>query len=165
MKKLSISRLNGYCGFMSDRVRVESLNDGAMRFGGATRFPSNYYYSNIEADNYVTIKDNGTLNEVSLFIPSKIGTKKVDNSKQVTRYTSALKSYFNTEVVPFNTSGSWIDEKTHKVIIENICILSIFTSNLLREDIQKVIDLAKQLRDEMSQDCVSVYVNNSLILV
>lgn len=165
MKKLSISRLNGYCGFMSDRVRVESLNDGAMRFGGATRFPSNYYYSNIEADNYVTIKDNGALNEVSIFIPSKIGIKKVDNSEQIKEYTKAMKTYFNTDVVPFNTNGSWIDEKTHKIIIEDICILSVFTTTVLRENIQFMINLAKQLKEEMSQDSVSVYVNNSLILV
>lgn len=165
MKKLSISRLNGYCGFMSDRVRVESLTDGAMRFGGATRFPSNYYYSNIETDNYITLHDDNILNEISLFIPSKIGMKTVDNSKQIKEYSALLKSHFNTDVIPFNTNGSWLDEKTHKVIIEDICILSVFTTNLLKEDIQTVINLAKKLRDEMSQDCVSVYVNNSLILV
>ena len=164
MKKLSISRLNGISWFASDRVRVNSLKDGAVLYGGATRFSHGYYYSNIESDNFLTLKDNA-LNEVSIFIPSKIGVKKVDNSKQVKTYTESMKAYFNTDVVPFNTSGSWIDEKTHKVIIEDICILSVFTTTVLRENIQFMINLAKQLKEEMSQDSVSVYVNNSLILV
>ena len=165
MEKVSIKKFSGYCDFMSDRVKVQSLEDGAIKYGGATRFPSNYYYSNIKSDSFITIKDNGTLNALSLFIPSKVGDKVVDNTLQVQAYTKALKEYFNTLVIPYNTSGSWYCEEEKKVIYEDICIITVYIEDVLREDIQYLIDLGKKLQIEMKQYCVSVYINNSLILV
>jgi hypothetical protein len=65
--------------------------------------------------------------------------------------------------------GSWYSEDLKEIVRERILILEVNTVLNSRYEslmkIQRVVNVARRLRDEMSQECVSVQVNDSLLLV
>lgn len=150
--------------FMSDSVQVENLEIGATQNGGATKL-SNGVYSNVESTK--TIKNLHSGNQIAVYIPSTLDTDTViDNSEYVEKYLYHLQAnYPKTVVTVANTQGSWYSDNTESVVIEKITILTVDTEEITEKDIQIMQAIGTQVREEMSQDAVSITFNGSLALV
>ena len=150
--------------FLSNKTLVNSLDEGAKKFGGATKIEDKIY-SNIEGDN--NIKVNNDKNIISLFIPSTIDAdSSVDNTEYVTKYYKYIKNHFNNaKIITRDTNGAWYSDDMQKTIIEDITIIEVVTNELSQSDINYMLNLGLSVKNEMSQEAVSVTVNNSLCLV
>ena len=150
--------------FLSNKTLVSSLEDGAKKFGGATKI-ENTIYSNIEGDN--NIKVNEDQNSISLFIPTTINAdEKIDNTEYVLKYLNYIQNHFSgATIVTRNTNGAWYSEDMNKVIIEDITIIEVNTNELNQLDINYMLNLGLSVKKEMNQEGVSVSINSSLAIV
>ena len=164
MKKYNISNFDNVDYFMSDRVTVSSLEYGAKTYGGATKIFNNIY-SNVSKSNYITIKEGFSLNELGLYIPSTLnGNIPINNSAYVDKYYNIIKNSYN-DILTIPTQGSWYSEDKHMTITEDVSIIMVYLQKISTNDIQSFINLALRVKEDMTQESVSVSVNNSLILV
>jgi hypothetical protein len=150
--------------FLSNKTLVSSLDEGAKKFGGATKI-ENTIYSNIEGDNNIKVNDNK--NTISLFVPSTVSAdSEINNSEYVEKYYNYIKNHFNNgKIVIRNTKGAWYSDDMQKTIIEDITIIEVITNELTQSDINYMLNLGLSVKEDMSQEAVSVTVNNSLCLV
>ena len=150
--------------FLSDKIKVDSLQSGAIENGGATKIGS-YIYSNVEGDNNIRV--NNKKNTISLFVPSTIDVNSnVDNALYVKKYYDMIDKYFNKkDIVIHNANGSWYSEDMNKVVIENITIIEVSTKKLNKMDIEFMLQLGIDVKKEMSQEGVSISINSALAIV
>jgi hypothetical protein len=150
--------------FLSNKTLVNSLDEGAKKFGGATKI-ENTIYSNIEGDNNIKVNDNQ--NTISLFIPSTIDAdSKIDSTEYVTKYYNYIQNHFNnSDIILHNTNGAWYSDDMQKTIIEDITIIEVVTNKSTQQDINYMLNLGLAVKEDMSQEAVSVTINNSLALV
>ena len=150
--------------FLSNRTLVESLETGSKLYGGATKI-ENTIYSNIEGDNNLIVNKNQ--NTVSLFIPSTVSAdSEINNSEYVEKYSNYIQNHFtNADIEIHNTKGAWYSDDMQKTIIEDITIIEVVTNELSQSDINYMLNLGLSVKNEMSQEAVSICVNDSLCLV
>lgn len=150
--------------FLSDREKVNSLEEGAKTFGGATQF-NNGIYSNIAGNEYITL--NETNNIISLFVPSTINVnKKANNAEQVNYCIRQLKRYYNNANITFyDTKGSWWSDDLQQVVIEDITIISLNIATITEHDINIFVSLAEYIKQSMKQEGVSIAINTALAIV
>ena len=148
--------------FLANRREVNSLEEGAKLYGGATLL-GNKIYSNYEDGDYIKILENN--NTISIIIPSTLDADiEINNAEYVSKYLSILnKEYKNITVC--DSVGSWYSDDLNKVIIEKNTIITINSNNLTAEDINSMLNLGILIRDDMRQEAVSVLVNDSLCIV
>ena len=163
MLKIDSKKFN-FSFFLSDKKKVASLEEGACKFGGATKF-DDAIYSNIAGNEYITL--NETNNIISLFVPSTIDVnKKADNTEQVSYCIRQLKRYYNNiNIKYYDTEGSWYSEDLKKVIIENIAIITLELNTITEADIINFINLAAWIKQEMRQEGVSIAINTALAII
>ena len=150
--------------FLSDNKKVASLEEGAIKYGGATMF-DDAIYSNIAGNEYITLSESN--NTISLFVPSTIDVnKKADNTEQVNYCIKQLKRHYNdANIVFYDAKGSWYSEDLQKVVIENITIITVEMETITENDIYNFIQLANWIKKEMSQEGVSIAINSALAIV
>ena len=61
--------------------------------------------------------------------------------------------------------GSWYSDDLKKVIIEDITIITMRIDQLTERDIKIFIELANYIKQEMSQEGVSMAINTALAIV
>lgn len=149
--------------FLSDRVEVNSLEEGAKKFGGSTKFENGVCVSGIQKDNELIV--NSKVDTItSLFIPSTLNVnKQINNSTYVNRYKEIMSKIFKGEIVITEAQGSWVDNNG-EVVIEKQTILSVYEP-LGVTKYNKLIRLAKRVKREMLQEGVTVTVDNSFLIV
>lgn len=150
--------------FLSRKTKVKSLKEGALKFGGATKFEHGIY-SNIPGDNF--IHTNNQNNQISIFIPSTTNiNQKVDNKKYIEHSLNYLERFYDiTRINHYNTKGSWYSEDKKQVIEEDITIMTVNTAELTEVDISIFVELANWIKKEMAQEGVSISINTSLAIV
>jgi hypothetical protein len=150
--------------FLSGKTLVNSLDEGSKLYGGATKI-ENTIYSNIEGDNNIKVNDNQ--NTISLFIPSTIDAdSSVNNTEYVEKYFNYIQNHFNNaDIIIHSANGGWYSDDMQKTIIEDITIIEVVTTELTRSDINYMLNLGLSVKSDMSQEAVSVTINNSLALV
>lgn len=150
--------------FLGGKTKVNDLISSAKRFGGATQY-DDAIYSNYETDELIKI--NNDVNSISIFVPSTINVNQpIDNRPYVTEVIKRLKAKYNYSNLKFyNTKGSWHDQDTDTVVIENITIVTMELSELTLEDINYCISIANYLKETMVQQAISININDSLCLV
>ena len=150
--------------FLSDKKRVNSLEEGARLYGGATQF-NDGIYSNIEGNEFITINENK--NNISLFVPSTVNVnQKVNNSYYVNYCYNKIKSlYSNNNIKYYDAKGSWYSEDSQKVVIEDITIIALELNTITEVDIYNFIQLANWIKKEMRQEGVSIAINTALAIV
>ena len=150
--------------FLSDRKKVNSLEEGARIYGGATKF-DDAIYSNIAGNEYITINENK--NNISLFVPSTVNVnRQVNNSNVVTYcYNKLQLLYNNNNIKYYDTMGSWFSDDLQKVIIENITIITLELNTITEADIYNFIHLSNWIKKEMSQEGVSIAINTALAII
>ena len=157
------SKLFPFSFFLSDRQEVDSLEEGAKKYGGATKFADSIY-SNIAGSEYIKI--NNSDNTLSVFIPSTNNVnQKVDNSDMVRYAVNYLRRNFNTDVVYYDTKGSWYSEDLQEVVIEDITIITVNLSEVTATDINLLVKLAGYVKQKMNQEGVSIAINSALAII
>lgn len=156
--KINSNLFNQISFFLGDSKQVKSLKEGSKLYGGATK-RNNKVYSNIESDNFITINNN--VNTLSVFIPSALNAdNKISNTEYVTKYYKMIKANYDTKVTLENTKGGWYSDDLDKVIVEEIRLEEVTQS-----DISFFLNLGLLVKQDMSQEAVSVNINSSLCLV
>ena len=161
MKKINVNEFKQVGFFLSSRKEVASL-DEARVYGGVTKFDGKFY-SNYEDNNCITLV--GGENKLSVIIPSTLDAdKSIDNTEYVEKYLLLLaEKYSNLSVE--KSIGSWYSENLDKVIVEENCIITVSLKGATERDINILLDLGLMVKKEMTQESVSVLVNDSLCLV
>ena len=164
MLKINSKKFN-FNFFLSGNKKVDNLENGAKKYGGATQFDSGIY-SNIEGSQYIELKESD--NEISIFIPSTTDTNiKVDNKYYINYSINYLERFYDIadNLKYYKTMGSWYSEDKEKVVIEDITIVTLKLEQLQETDIQIFIDLANWIKKEMNQEGVSIAINTALAIV
>ena len=164
-KSINANSLKGIEFFLGGIEKVNSLEIGARKNGGATLFKDGVYSNYDNGENNIII--DSKKNTISIIIPSTIDAdKEIDNKKYVEYYSSIIKNYAKFKNVFFyNSRGSWFSDNLNKVIIEKNTIITIEVDDLTSKDIMFMINLGKIVKKDMSQEAISVIVNNALCLV
>jgi hypothetical protein len=159
------SNLFNFNYFLSSRKKVETLENGALLYGGATMFDDGIY-SNIEKNEFIEVNEKN--NNISIFVPSTIDiNNNIDNEYFIEKSIEYLNNNYDiTENLKFyKTNGSWFSDMLNNVIIENITIITLKLDILTENDINIFIKLAEILKNEMNQEGVSISINKSLAIV
>ena len=163
MLKIDSKKFN-FSFFLSDRKKVGSLEEGAIKYGGATQF-DDAIYSNYGNSDFIRVDNNN--NNISIFIPSTVNiNQRVNNSYYVNYCYNKLESlYSNNNKKYYDTRGSWFSEDLQKVVIENVTIITLELNTITEADIINFIELATWIKQEMSQEGVSISINSALAIV
>lgn len=150
--------------FLSSNKKVKSLEEGAIKYGGATRY-NDGIYSNIKDSEYIHIHDSN--NRISIFVPDTINVdQKADNSDMINYSIKYLQHCFNTNnLIYYKTKGSWYSEDLKKVVYDNITIITLHRDTITEDTIQIFIMLANYIKDKMQQEGVSISINTALAIV
>ena len=164
-KSINVNSLKGIEFFLGGIEKVDSLEIGARKNGGATLFKDGIYSNYDNEKNNIII--DSKKNTISIIIPSTIDAdKEINNKKYVEYYSSIIKNYAKFKNVFFyNSCGSWFSDNLNKVIIEKNTIITIEVNDLTIKDIMFMINLGKIVKKDMSQEAISVIVNSALCLV
>ena len=155
MKKLNVS--DYYYLSNNKTIDKKDIDNGATWFNG--KWVTNHTQSNeINVEKY---------NKISIYVPSTIDVNKVnENFENLTQDTiDKLKKDFNTDVQRYNTQGAWKSEDK-KLVYEDINILTI---NTTEENFEKTlnyfIELANQFKKDLTQEGISIGINNGLLII
>ena len=164
-KSINVNSLKGIEFFLGGIEKVDNLEIGARKNGGATLFKDGVFSNYDNGKNNIII--DSKKNTISIIIPSTIDAdKEINNKKYVEYYSSIIKNYAKFKNVFFyNSCGSWFSDNLNKVIIEKNTIITIEVDDLTSKDIMFMINLGKIVKKDMTQEAISVIINNALCLV
>lgn len=146
---------------LDSRVPVDSLEDGAKTYGGATQLGV-YTYSNIDSGQPIEL--NEECNIYGIIVPSTINVNEVIDNEEYVQYVNRKMSIIaNTEV--YAGAGSWYSSDLNEVIVENNNIVTMITDMEPSIVLQYMRLIALNLKDMMSQEGVSIIVNDGLVIV
>jgi hypothetical protein len=102
---------------------------------------------------------------IKLYIPSTIETNKpADNSKQVDQAIKLLSSLFGG-ATSYEAIGAWTDQ-AGELVKEKITIVQSFaTAEQVEENIMDVVKHAQNLKNEMSQEAISLEYDGKLSFI
>ena len=107
-------------------------------------------------------------NTLSIIIPSTVDIdKEIDNTQYAGYYRKIVNNYFNSaRIDTYKSIGSWYSEDLNKVVIEkNAIITAKVDREITNKDIQFMLNLGKIVKKDMTQEAVSVLINEALCLV
>ena len=145
--------------YLANRIQVESLEDGAVQYGGATLIDGKIY-SNINESEELNLN---MKNIVGILVPSTIEVNtKIDNKKYVEEVENTIKDFGKT-INKFDSKGSWYSD-TEGVVVEENTIVT-FESNGNPFDMQLLKYLAKKLKYDMKQEAITIILNDGIAIV
>ena len=158
--KYNVKKLFGENVFyLANRIEVESLEAGAIKYGGATAL-NGKIYSNIEESEELNLNMKNT---VGILVPSTIDVNTiVDNKKYVENVENTLKD-FGKAISKFDSKGSWYSD-TEGVVVEENTIVT-FESNGNPFDLQLLKYLAEKLKSDMKQEAITIILNDGIAIV
>ena len=107
---------------------------------------------------------NSLKNKVAIYVPSTIDVyKSIDNTQYVNEVAKELCILFGGATSQVAV-GSWYSNDLNKLVTENVTIVYSFISDddYTEENLKKIVSIAKKLCKDMTQECISVEVNNNL---
>ena len=164
------SKIFGFQFFLSGKKAVSSLEEAAKEHGGATmNLVTDELYSNVEGNEYIEIKTGKELNTLSIFIPDTCNVNEAADQNKLkfvvsTVLSRILKRYGEIPTIEKGL-GSWFSDDLQQVVYDNLIIASVHPSKVFEDDIKFFINLAGFIKKEMSQEAVSINVNDALCLV
>ena len=165
-KNVELKSLKGVEFFLGANKIVESLEIGAKKYGGATKLDNGIYSNYDNGENSIEIDTK--CNTLSIIIPSTVDVdKEIDNAEYAEYYKKIVNNYFySAKIDTYKSTGSWYSEDLNKVIIEkNAIITARVNREITNNDIQFMINLGKIVKKDMTQEAVSVLINEALCLV
>ena len=158
--KYDVKKLFGENTFyLANRIQVESLEDGAVQYGGATLIDGKIY-SNVEESEELKLNMKNT---VGILVPSTIDINiNIDNKKYVEEVEAVLKDFGKT-ISKFDSKGSWYSN-TEGVVVEENTIVT-FESNGNPFDLQLLKYLAEKLKTDMKQEAITIILNDGIAII
>ncbi len=103
--------------------------------------------------------------KVAVYVPSTVDKNiQVDTSKTVTAVAAHLANLYGGSTC-METIGNYIADNG-ELIAEKITIVYSFTSRKqLAKTIKSILQLANTVKTELTQECVSIEVNNKLMFI
>lgn len=158
--KYNVKKLFGENTFyLANRIQVESLEDGAVQYGGATLIDGKIY-SNIEESEELKLNMKNT---VGILVPTTIEVNTtVDNKKYVEEVENTIKD-FGKVISKFDSKGSWYSDVEGVVVEENTIVT--FESNGNPFDMQLLKYLAEKLKLDMKQEAITIILNDGIAII
>ena len=158
------NKFNQISFFLSGSVEVDNLRIGAIMHGGATLF-NGIAYSNVEGSSYFTVNENK--NVIRILVPTTVNVdQQINNKSYVDKYLSIiLNNYRFKDIKTYKTTGSWYSEDLQKVVFDNSTVIEINMEKIDEQIINYFLNLGLQIKNEMTQEGVSVFINKSLAIV
>ena len=104
-------------------------------------------------------------NNIKVYVPSTTDVdKKVDTSKQIDNTLTLLSSKFGGSTSTKGT-GTWVSETSGLVKEEVTICESYCTGSALKNSLTEVIEYCEDLKKELSQEAISLEVNNKLYFI
>lgn len=153
----NITVLNGY-------VQVESIEQGVISNGGATKLSGDYIISNYYMDNSILVDTDRPV-DIRLLVATKDkhGTLINNLASIVKEYESRLSAINNdSNTYLYSTKGGY-KMNDGSVMYEDIYIISAL--GFIDANLQDYIMLALQLKDRINNESVSLYINNQLLII
>lgn len=99
---------------------------------------------------------------VAIYVPSTVNaTESVDSEEMVKYVISELTRLFGGTTTT-KGRGSWLSDE-HGVIVEDVTIVRANMLALKPEQAEQVVKIAKRVKSLMSQECVSMEYNGTLM--
>lgn len=149
-------RTNYFYLMNSKQIKEEEITSGATKFDGQ-------WITNFQESDTIEVKDN---NELSIYVPSTIDVDKINEQFELLTIDTAnmLQKEFNTNVKRIDTKGAWKSEQG--LMFENINILSINASyEKFESTLEYFINLAEKFKKDLSQEGISIGINNGLMII
>lgn len=142
---------------LSKKRIVNTLEEGAKMYGGATKM-NGTIYSNYDNTDIFELNDN--MNRLGVIVPGTLDVdSKIDNSKFKNQVIKMLEGKLVEDV---EVEGAWTMENGD-VVIENNNML-LFDSTNIVEDLELLKGIAEYLKVAMSQEAISIVVNEGLVI-
>lgn len=142
---------------LSKKRIVNTLEEGAKLYGGATKM-NGTIYSNYDNTDIFELNDN--MNRLGVIVPGTLDVdSKIDNSKFKNQVIKMLEGKLVEDV---EVEGAWTMENGD-VVIENNNML-LFDSTNIVEDLELLKGIAEYLKVAMSQEAISIVVNEGLVI-
>ena len=151
-------KLNTNYFYLNNKKVIEESEIDA----GATMFEGQWVTNYQESDT-IEIKEN---NELSIYVPSTIDVNKINEQFELlTKNTeNMLKKEFNTNVKRIDTKGAWKSEQG--LVFEDINILSINANyEKFESTLEYFINLAEKFKKDLSQEGISIGINDGLMII
>lgn len=105
----------------------------------------------------------GLTEKVAIYVPSTVNVNQtIDNSQFVSKVAIELSKLFGG-ATQTQAIGSWFSQDLNKLVTENVTIVySNCTKSDLEKHLLKVVNIASQLCSDMTQECISLEINNVL---
>ena len=147
---------------LRNKIEVQDLTIGAKKYGGATKI-DNKCYSNFQE---TTVLDIRYHNFIGILVPSTINVNEVcDNSQNVAKVVETLK-YFGKDCRIIEAEGSWVAENGEVVVeMSNIVEFRVDMTENMEFWLSVANILAEETKNDMKQEAVSIFFNDSLVIV
>ena len=155
MKKINVS--NYYYLANNKTINKKDIDVGATWYDGK------WITNHTEASEINVQKRN----KISIYVPSTIDVNKVNpNFENLTKDTiKKLQENFNKNVQRYNTQGAWKSENG-EIVYEDINILTIEeTEDNFENTLSYFIQLANQFKNDLSQEGISIGINEGLLII
>ena len=155
MKKINVS--NYYYLANNKTINKKDIDVGATLFNGEWK-------TNHTESSEINVQKN---NKISIYVPSTIDVNKVNsNFENLTKDTiKKLQENFNKNVQRYNTQGAWKSENG-EIVYEDINILTIEeTEENFEGTLRYFIQLANQFKKDLSQEGISIGINEGLLII
>lgn len=157
---ISTSERNIFC--LGELQEVSSLEYGAKTYGGATKFHGKAF-SFVEESEFIRVYEG--LNSVKIIVPSTIDVNvECDNTSQVAYAKETISNLGGEITNVYDSQGSWYSNECG-VVIEKITIIEFDKFNFGFKDFKAMVRLANYIKESMSQEGVSLIINDTLAII
>ena len=103
--------------------------------------------------------------KVSVYVPSTVNvSEQTDNSEQVKNVIRELSQLFGGATAT-QAVGGWVSESGETILERVTIVYSFCTSEQLREHFEDVYAIAQRIKQEMSQEAVTLEINGQVKFV
>ena len=103
--------------------------------------------------------------KVSVYVPSTVNvSEQTDNTEQVKNVIRELSQLFGGATAT-QAVGGWVSESGETILERVTIVYSFCTSEQLREHFEDVYGIAQRIKQEMSQEAVTLEINGQVKFV
>ena len=103
--------------------------------------------------------------KVAIYVPSTINvSENVDNSQQVLRVIKRLSILFGGATAS-DAVGGWVAANGETIIEKVKIVYSFLTSEQLKENIDEILSICNDLKNEMKQEAITLEINGQVKFV
>ena len=102
--------------------------------------------------------------QCQIFVPSTMDAVDVVDSSEFVKFVETELSMLFGGYTSYKANGGWVSDE-HGLIKEGVTVVTSNFENLTSDAVNAIVDIAKKLRKDMAQECVSVVVDGQLYFV